>query len=179
MRADAVRNRARILAVAEEVFAEKGPSASTEEVAARAGVAIGTIFRHFPTKQDLLAAIMKDLLLRLTQEAVSLAAGDPKTAMFTFFTALVEHAASKKTVVDLLDIQIADSLRALHEGIAKLLELAQKAGAVRPDVHLDEVIALLTSTCHGAVHAGWSPSLRERTLEIIFDGLRSPTVRES
>ncbi|WP_406674290.1 helix-turn-helix domain-containing protein [Nonomuraea sp. N2-4H] len=68
MRADARRNRARILAAAEEVFAERGASASTEEVAARAGVAIGTVFRHFPTKRDLLAAIMKDLRRRLHRE---------------------------------------------------------------------------------------------------------------
>ncbi|HVV20388.1 MAG TPA: helix-turn-helix domain-containing protein, partial [Pseudonocardiaceae bacterium] len=61
LRADAQRNRARILNAAESVFAELGASASTEEVAARAGVAIGTVFRHFPTKRDLLAAIMRGL----------------------------------------------------------------------------------------------------------------------
>src|SRR2546421_2027863 len=60
-RADARRNRERILAAAQEVFAEKGASASTEEVASRAGVAIGTVYRHFPTKDDLLRAIMKEL----------------------------------------------------------------------------------------------------------------------
>jgi len=62
-RADAVRNRAKILEVAARVFAEQGAAASTEQVAAEAGVAIGTIFRHFPTKADLLAAIMKDTLV--------------------------------------------------------------------------------------------------------------------
>jgi len=61
MRADAQRNRTRILAAAEEVFADGGPGASTEEVARRAGVAIGTVFRHFPTKADLLSALMKRL----------------------------------------------------------------------------------------------------------------------
>src|SRR3982074_1256888 len=60
LRADARRNRARILDAAEVVFSEKGASASTEEVASRAGVAIGTVFRHFPTKKDLLRAIMKE-----------------------------------------------------------------------------------------------------------------------
>ena len=65
LRADARRNRAAILAAAEAVFAEQGTSAPTEEVAARAGVAIGTVFRHFPTKDALLAAMMKELLARL------------------------------------------------------------------------------------------------------------------
>ncbi|MEV0721086.1 helix-turn-helix domain-containing protein [Asanoa sp. NPDC050611] len=60
MRADAARNRARILAAAEAVFAERGAAASTEDVASRAGVAIGTVFRHFPTKDDLLRAVLKD-----------------------------------------------------------------------------------------------------------------------
>src|SRR5215211_8227405 len=85
LRADAQRNRARILRAAEEVFAEKGAGASTEEVAARAGVAIGTIFRHFPTKDALLAAIMKRLLARLVEEAGRLSGAD---GLFTFFTRL-------------------------------------------------------------------------------------------
>jgi AcrR family transcriptional regulator len=174
MRADARRNRARILATAEAVFAEKGPSASTEEVAERAGVAIGTVFRHFPTKQDLLQAIMKDLLRRLTEEAAVLA--DDGDALFRFFTYLVDEAAHKKTVVDLLaetgvDVQVADSLQFLRQKIAELLSRSQEAGTVRRDVRLDEVMALLTGACQGALHAGWDPDLRRRTLRIIFTGL--------
>lgn len=173
LRVDAQRNRARILAAAEAVFAEKGPSASTEEVAERAGVAIGTIFRHFPTKQALLQAIMKDLLLRLTQEATSLAAdGDPATALFTFFTQVVEQAAHKKTVVDLLNLQVTDPVQSLRQKIAELLDRAQKAGAVRREIRPDEVIALLTSACQGALLAGWDHDLQRRTLAIIFDGFR-------
>jgi AcrR family transcriptional regulator len=180
LRADARRNRARILAAAEAVFAEKGPSASTEQVAERAGVAIGTIFRHFPTKQDLLGAIMKDLLLRLTQEATSLATdGDPAAALFTFFTHMVEHAAHQKTVVDLLaetgiDLQVADSVQLLRQKIAELLNQSQQAGAIHQGIRLDEVIALLASTCQGALHAGWNHDLQQRTLAIIFNGLRPP-----
>jgi AcrR family transcriptional regulator len=179
-RADAQRNRASILAAAEAVFAEKGPSASTGEVAARAGVAIGTVFRHFPTKQTLLQAIMKDLLLRLAQEADSLNANEsPATALFTFITRIVEQAADKKTIVDLLaqtgiNLQVADSVPALRAGIAQLLTRAQRVGAVHEEVRLDEVIALLTSACHGALHAGWDHDLRQRTLAIMFNGLRCP-----
>jgi AcrR family transcriptional regulator len=175
MRADAERNRAKILAAAEEVFAELGAAASTEEVARRAGVAIGTVFRHFPTKNDLLAAIMKDLVLRFTREVETLAGhGDPATALFTFFTGLVEQAAAKKTVVDLLDvdIRVGRQLEQLRAAIGDLLVRAQQAGTVRMDIQLDEVMALLTATSQGALHAGWDRDLRDRTLSIVFAGLR-------
>jgi AcrR family transcriptional regulator len=178
LRADARRNRVRILAAAEKVFAEQGSSGSTEQVAAEAGVAIGTIFRHFPTKQALLQAIMKDLLGRLAGQAGELAArGDPATALFTFFSGLVSQAAEKKTVVELLadtgvELQVADSVQALRQGIGQLLTQAQRAGAVRGDVRIDAVIALLASTCQGAVQGGWSHDLQDRTLAVIFDGLR-------
>ena len=178
LRADARRNRARILAVAEEVFAEKGPSASTEEVAERAGVAIGTVFRHFPTKQDLLQAIMKDLLSRLTEQATALAAdGDPGSALFTFFTDLVAQAARKRTVLELItaagtDLTMADAVHPLRQQVAALLRRAQQAGAVRGDVRIDEVMALLAATCQGALQGGWGQDLRDRTLAVVFTGLR-------
>jgi AcrR family transcriptional regulator len=178
LRADARRNRARILAAAEEVFTEQGASASTEEVARRAGVAIGTVFRHFPAKDDLLRAIMKDLLQRLADEVAALAAeGDPSTALFTFFTRMVAQAAAKKTVIDLLartgtEIQVTQSAEGLRHGIAELLALAKHSGTVRDDIQVTEVMALLTSTCQGALQAGWDSDLQRRTLTVIFDGLR-------
>lgn len=178
MRADARRNRARILAAAEEVFAEKGPSASTEEVAARAGVAVGTVFKHFPAKRDLLAAIMKDLLARLSAEAGELAEhADPATALFSFVSGTVEQAAGKRTVVALLAesgiaVGVADSVRLLGEEVGRLLTGAQRAGAVRADVRPDEVLALLTAVCQGALHAEWDADLRCRVLSVVFEGLR-------
>lgn len=180
LRADARRNRARILAAASDVFSENGASATTEEVARRAGVAIGTVFRHFPTKDDLLRALMKDLLQRLTDQVSALAAqGDPATALFEFFTSMVEQAAARKTVVDLLarsgtDVQVAGAVQALQDEIGRLLIRAQQAGAVRPEVRADEVMALLTSTGQGALQGGWDRELQGRALAIIFSGLRSP-----
>jgi AcrR family transcriptional regulator len=177
LRADARRNRARILAAAGEVFAERGPSASTEEVARRAEVAIGTVFRHFPAKDDLLRAILKDLLQRLGEQVAVLGRdGDPATALFEFFTSMVGQAAAKKTVIDLLaeagtDVQVAESAGALRDGVATLLIRAQQAGAVRPDVQVAEVMALLISTCQGALQAAWNDELQRRTLAVIFDGL--------
>lgn len=179
-RADARRNRERILAAAEKVFADKGSAASTEEVAVAAGVAIGTVFRHFPTKADLLAAIVKDLLARLEAEVAELADGPPETALFTFFTGLVERAAAKKAVVDLLaaggvDVRVAEPIESLRRGIGTLLRNAKRAGAVRADVRLDEVLALMTATSQGALAGGWSPALSRRALAVIFAGLRPPS----
>jgi AcrR family transcriptional regulator len=179
LRADARRNRERILAAAEKVFADKGSTAATEEVAAAAGVAIGTVFRHFPTKADLLAAIMKDLLGRLGARAAALVEESPETALFTFFADLVEQAAAKKAVVELLaadgiDVGVADSVESLRRAVGDLLRDAKRAGTVRANVRLDEVLALLAATTQGALVGGWSPSLRRRTLAVVFAGLRPP-----
>jgi AcrR family transcriptional regulator len=170
LRADARRNRARILAAAEEVFAARGAAASTEEVAAAAGVAIGTVFRHFPTKQDLLGAILKDLLADLSEKA-----GDDD--LFTFFTRVVTVAAEKKFVVELLaghgvEVGVAGPVQSLSSTVGELLAHAQETGTVREEVRLDEVLALLTAAGQGALHGGWPPDLRERTLAVIFAGLR-------
>jgi AcrR family transcriptional regulator len=170
LRADAQRNRARILDAAEAVFAESGPGASTEEVARLAGVAIGTVFRHFPTKDDLLAAIMKRLLAQLVEDA-------GKHDLFTFFTHMVAQAGAKKTVVDLLagsgvDIRLPDAVGHLEEAVGLLLEQAQVAGAVADSVRLPEVMALLASVCQGALSGGWDEQLQARTLAVVFAGLK-------
>jgi len=178
MRADARRNRARILAAAEEVFAERGTSASTEEVAARAGVAIGTVFRHFPTKRDLLAAIMKDLRQRLNDKAEALLTeGDPGTAFFDYFTYLVGSSAKIGAVLSLLTeegtpIEPGEQIMQLTHTFDRMLNAAREAGTVRPDVHLDEVMALLTATTHGALAAAWPDDLRHRTVTLLLDAFR-------
>lgn len=171
MRADAQRNRERILEAAETVFAERGASASTEDVAGLAGVAIGTVFRHFPTKKDLLQAIMKNLMTRLAGRATG------EADLFEFFDYVVTEAASKRTVVGLLAdaglaVEVADSVQQFRAAVVGLLAAAQKAGAVRPEVQADEVLALLTSTSQGALNAGWDEDLRRRTLAIVYTGLR-------
>ncbi len=162
------------------MFAAQGASATTEQVARRAGVAIGTVFRHFPTKDDLLAAITKDLLEQLTADVAALAStSDPRTALFSFFTRLVAQAAAKKSVVELLsrsgiEIQAAQPLQALRGGIDDLLTSGQHSGAIREDAQIAEVMALLASICQGAFQAGWDDDLQRRTLTVIFDGLRPP-----
>ena len=173
-RADAVRNRAKILEVAARVFAEQGAAASTEQVAAEAGVAIGTIFRHFPTKADLLAAIMKDTLARLAERMAA-----PDATLVGAFTALVAEAAAKRSVVDLLPgLEVAESVARFRAVVAGLLARAQAAGEVRAEIGPDEVMALLVAVCQGALRGGWPPALQQRTLSIIFDGLRAASAAE-
>lgn len=168
LRADARRNRARILAAADEVFAARGAAASTEEVAAAAGVAIGTVFRHFPTKQDLLGAILKELLGELAARAA-------QDDLFAFFARMITVAGEKRFLVDLLaghgvEVEVGGVVATLSTSVGELLERAQVSGQVRGDVQLDEVLALLQAAAQGAL--GWSPDLRARTLEVIFAGLR-------
>jgi AcrR family transcriptional regulator len=179
-RADARRNRVRVLEAAEEVFAAKGTSASTGEIARAAGVGIGTVFRHFPTKEALLEAIYIARMERLTDDAESAAAAaDPGAAFFAFFERMVEQSATKKAYSEALtvagiDVQslIAPVARNLHKAISALLARAQKAGAVRSDVRVGDVIALLKGASHAAEYAGRDRAVQARTLAVIFDGLR-------
>lgn len=169
LRADAKRNRAAILTAAEEVFADGGPDASTEEVARRAGVAIGTVFRHFPTKGDLLRALLKRLLDQLT--------GTRHDDLFAFFDDLVARTAANRTVVALLaaegtPVSLAGSLTALTGTVDELLRRGQDTGRIRAGIRTDEVMALLLAACQGALQGGWDDDLRARTLDVIFAGLR-------
>lgn len=177
-RSDARRNRARILVAAEAVFVERGAAASTEEVAARAGVAIGTVFRHFPTKEELLRALVKDLLVRLTAEADTLInEGEPATALFVFFEHVVEQAAAKKSVVELLaragvDVEVAGPVQTFRRAVGTLLVRGREVGAIRAGVEIDEVMALLTAISQAALRDGWGRPLQDRALGIVLDGLR-------
>lgn len=165
-RADAQRNRAAILAAASEAFAEHGPKATTEQVAVKAGVAVGTVFRHFPTKDALLVAIMKESLHGLSALAA-------ESTLFDFITAVVDEAVRTRTVVTALawPLDVGDALRSLTDEVERLLDLAKDAQEVRPDVQVDEVMALLTAAAQAAQQAAWPADLRSRTLAVIFRGL--------
>jgi hypothetical protein len=117
---------------------------------------------------------MKDLAQRFADEVEVLVRQEDPNALFAFFTDVVTQAAAKKTVVELLDvdIQVGEQLQQMRSAIGALLDSAQRAGAVRPGVQLDEIMALLTATSHAALRSGWSQDLRNRTLAIVFAGLR-------
>jgi AcrR family transcriptional regulator len=180
LRADARRNRCRILEAAESVFTTKGMGASTEEVACAASVGIGTVFRHFPTKSALLEALLVSKLRHLVDEAEGLSSSeDPRAALFAFFTKMFEASSSKKAFADALaaagiDVRGAtlETKRELGRAIGKLLANAQKAGTVRKDVAVPELMALMAGAFHAAEHATNSRETAMRALGIIFDGLR-------
>ncbi|WP_436788791.1 TetR/AcrR family transcriptional regulator [Yinghuangia sp. YIM S10712] len=179
-RADAVRNRARLLAVAEEVFGEKGTSASTEEVAKAAGVGIGTVFRHFPTKESLLEAVFVEHLRGVAERAREYCdAPDPGAAFRAFFRDVVSTAPRKLALADALtavgvDVEAAsEDIRAeLAAALAELLSRAQAAGAVRLDLGMPDLQALLIGASRAADHLAGDIEGRERTLDVVLDGMR-------
>ncbi|KAA2256736.1 TetR/AcrR family transcriptional regulator [Solihabitans fulvus] len=176
LRADAQRNRARLLEVAERVFAAKGTSASTEEIAREAGVGVGTVFRHFPTKEALLEAVFVCRLRRLADEADALTSStDPGTAFFTFFTGVVEQSATKNALAEAgIDVQRVSSEVRAHvvRALGSLLAGAQEAGAVRDDIGVPELLALLIGASRTAEYASEDRAVQARALAIVLDGLR-------
>lgn len=173
MRADAARNREKILAAAQAVFADKGVSASTEDVARAAGVGIGTVFRHFPTKESLVEAVFAALMQGFVVEAAALAdAADPGEALLSFLTTLVQVSATKNAYVDALaaagvDVHevLGEGRRALPDALATLLGRAQEAGAVRGDLSVQELIALVVGVSRAGGHA-------PKALQVVWDGMR-------
>lgn len=176
LRADARRNRARLLEVADQVFVEQGVGASTEEVARAAGVGIGTVFRHFPTKQALLAAVLAARLERLATEAEALAAEpDAGAALDRLIRLVVGNAAAKNAYADALggDIPgLRDGVGArLRDALAALLERAKAAGAVRAELRAADLTALLVGASRAVEHAA-DAAARERVLRVVLAGLR-------
>lgn len=180
LRADAQRNRARVLHVAEEVFAAEGAAASTEVIAKRAGVGIATVFRHFPTKEDLVEAVFVEHLRRLATAATALAeSGEPGTAFFEFFRQVVGGSATKNALVGALEAvgldarDTASSTRGeLRQAVATLLADAQQVGAVRVDVDTAQVFALMVGASRAVEHAARFDVASERTIAVVLDGLR-------
>ncbi|WP_327328133.1 TetR/AcrR family transcriptional regulator [Streptomyces sp. NBC_01210] len=180
LRADAARNRARLLDTATEVFTTRGVSVPTEEIARTAGVGVGTLFRHFPTKEALLEAVMVRRLETMTAQTAQLAAeAEPAEAFFACFRLVVEQSAGKNEFTQALAAAGVDVHASLQEPtkeiqarLADLLAGAQQAGAVRPELGLPEFIALLAGTGRAMEQLGADPVPRERIFEVIFDGLR-------
>jgi AcrR family transcriptional regulator len=178
-RVDARANRGRILDVAGEVFGKGGESASTDEVARLAGVGIGTVFRHFPTKAALLEAVLAREFDRLREQTDALlAAADPGEAFFGLFAHLAARAPAKIAISEALldaggdwDGDAARASDGLRQAVGALLQHAQQAGAVRNDVELPEVYALLAGISRAAARAHLDKEAMARLLAVVFDGL--------
>jgi AcrR family transcriptional regulator len=180
LRADAARNRARILEAAETVLATEGLSAPIDEIAQAADVGIGTVYRHFPTKEALFDAIVVNRVQRLVDEAEARADDpDPGNAFFETFSLWVEHGTKHKALVEALADDGFDVVAATAEikqhlrlAVDVLLVRAQGVGAVRDDVRIDDVMSLLAGACYASAYAGYDPDSRARAVAIMSDGLR-------
>ena len=180
MRADAVKNRQRILAAAAEVFASQGVSVPIDLVAERAGVGVGTLYRHFPTKDALFEAIVLTKLTGLIATACAAAdAEDPERALFEFLGLFASEAAMKHDLFDALDTAGIDiksrcsaSVDELQRGIDRLLRREVEAGAVRDDVGADEIVSLVIGTCHAVERMRGGADSVQRLIGILCEGLR-------
>ncbi|MEJ3750235.1 helix-turn-helix domain-containing protein [Actinomycetes bacterium KLBMP 9797] len=178
LRADAARNRRSLLAAAADEFAERGLDASVADIARRAGVGKGTVFRHFATKDDLLAAIVIDRIDALNAAGENLlGAADAGAALLEFLTV----AAQQRQQRDLSFLQEAGELspevtrlRArLSDTVHRLVERARAHGAVRADVTGTDVFLLMCAPNYVTSYVpDAAPDLWRRYLAIIFDGLR-------
>ncbi|WP_245906162.1 TetR/AcrR family transcriptional regulator [Mycolicibacterium palauense] len=178
LRADAARNRDRVLKVAYELFAEQGPSVPIDDIARRAGVGAGTVYRHFPTKEALFRAVVDDRVRQIVEHARELLAADPGTALFGFLREMVRAGAADHGMVDALTgygIDVATAApgaEAAFLGVLEsLLSAAQRAGTVRADVGVAELKALMTVGKSGQDHGS---DVAERIAAVIVDGLRPP-----
>lgn len=183
LRADAVRNRARVLDAARASFAAEGLAVPLDTIARRAGVGAGTVYRHFPTKEALFEAVIADQLAALASDAEARAAGDgdPGEQFFEFFAALLDDGTRKADLADALTSagvglqqETLASAARLQAALATLLERAQRAGAVRPDLDTMDLHALaagaLAAERKRASGPGGEPG---KLVRILSDGLRA------
>jgi AcrR family transcriptional regulator len=179
-RADAARNRIRVLEAAETMFTERGIEVPVEEVAKAAGVGVGTVYRHYPTKRHLVEAIVARRLRRVVEEARTLATqGDPRTALFEVMDRVMAEAIVR-THLGVTDkarstagtepmAEIASDLTA---ALTTLLDNAQQADAVRPELRPTDVLQTLYGLSAAAEHYRWDASGRSHAIAIAVDGLR-------
>ncbi|MEU5884709.1 helix-turn-helix domain-containing protein [Spirillospora sp. NPDC047279] len=175
-RADARRNHERLLAAARETFAGEGPEASLNEIARRAGVGPGTLYRHFPTREALLAAVLRDRVLTLCGRAEKLAAAaSPGEALDSWLRAFLRHARTDHGLTGYLMIEQPPDLgfdchQAILDAAAGLLGRAQRDGSARPDLTPRDLLQLVTGI---ALSTAADADQADRLLAVMLDGLRS------
>jgi AcrR family transcriptional regulator len=175
-RADAARNYDKLIAAARTAFTEDGASASLEDIARRAGVGIGTLYRNFASRQELLEAVYVDEVETICRAAEEAEGGDPWEALATWLRSFAGYAATKKALMSELMKYMDDSApvfahcrRAIAEAGEPLLEAAQQAGVVREDARFMDIVRMVggISTIPNA-----EPGQVDRILDVALDGLR-------
>ncbi|QNE18608.1 TetR/AcrR family transcriptional regulator [Kribbella qitaiheensis] len=171
-RADARRNFDALLSAARDAFAEHGTGASLEDIARRAGVGIGTLYRNFPTRQDLFDSVYLGEIEELCTAAVQVAGLPPWQALETWLRRFVEYAATKRAIYEELnrDSETFSAAREAMYGAGQpLFDRAQEAGVIRTDALFDDVLRMVS----GLTGAGFvDEDQRTRVLQLALDGLR-------
>jgi AcrR family transcriptional regulator len=179
-RADAIRNRERVLAAAKAVFSAGGPEASLEAVARAAGVGIGTLYRHFPTREALFEAVYRrevqqlaDLAEQLKQEA------KPIEALRHWMRSIVTFVATKKGMSAALALAAyknselySYSFDRLTRAVGGLLDRAIATGEIRDDIGPEDLLRALVGMCYMHDQPGWQTSVL-RLVDVFIDGLRN------
>lgn len=182
MRADAQRNHDKILEAAEEIFALEGVMVPIDMVAERAGVGIGTLYRHFPTKEALYEAIVVTRISQLIETAdeyLEDTRADPRAALDAFLREFARQASAKKDLFEALEksgfdfkAKFADRVDELLARIDVLRQRAVDAGAIRGDIDTQDLMNLVMGTCHAAGQSGTNDQAVQRCVGIVIAGLQ-------
>lgn len=181
-RADSARNRDRLIEAAREILGRGGPAASLEAVARQAGVGIGTLYRHFPTREALFQSVYRHEVQQMLTLAADLQTrNDRLEALRAWLHAYVGLVATKRGLLGTLSFTVSDASRTMYAELAvqttaavdRLLQAAIAAGEVRQDVAAEDLLKALFALCYAQdPEAGWEARVL-RLLDIFIDGVRA------
>jgi AcrR family transcriptional regulator len=179
MRADARRNYERLLITARVAFAEHGADASLDDIARRAGVGPGTLYRHFPTRDALLEAVIHDWIEALRAEATELlTAPSPVEALRTWFRTVIGTVGTYRGLAAALmssmhneASELHASCEAMQSGMLALLARAQQSGQIRADAQASDVLLLINAITLASEQPGTDDTQVDRLLSLVMDGL--------
>lgn len=179
-RADAQRNRERILEVAREAFTEHGADATMDDIARRAAIGPGTLYRHFPTREALIEEVYRSEVLKLTTAAERYAATQPPVeALRSWMLLFIDHVARKWLILPAMETVPGGSTRLIegssglvHGAFRELVQRAIDSGELRAQTNPDDIVRALIGTFYTAAMPGWEASAR-RIVDIVIDGSRS------
>ncbi|QMV18163.1 TetR family transcriptional regulator [Granulicella sp. 5B5] len=185
-RADAQRNRERILEVAKEVFTRDGAAASLDDIVRQAGVGAGTLYRHFPTRDALIEAVYRSEVERLAAAEQRFAAKmPPLEALRAWMLLFIDHVAAKTLIIPAMDTVAGGSMRLIegsrsliHTAFVASVKRAVASGDLRSDTDPNDFVRALVGIFHTTALPGWEPSAR-RLVDILIAGSRAVSKRAS
>lgn len=177
LRADAERNRLRILEVAKQVFTRDGVATSLDDIVRQAGIGPGTLYRHFPTRDALIEALYRSEVEKLAADAQRLAAAmPPLDALRAWMLLFIDHVAEKKLIIPAMETVTGGSMRLIegsrslvHTAFLRLIDRAISSGDLRADIDPDDLVRALIGVFHTTSIPGWESSAR-RLVDILIAG---------